>query len=215
MTVFITSIGAINAGEEMRITFELRSDGGENVQRESFIISSRKYLVMGIEKGECSADFYETVSREAEVWSAVKRGVALLSYGACSEKALRMKLSTKGFDKEIAAEAVLEISSMGVMDAERDALVEAQKCVAKLWGKRRITAELFSKGYSSEAVGFAMRALEESGVDYAENCRKLMLKRRVRITDDLREKQKIFAAVSRYGYSASEIKEAYISLKYK
>lgn len=215
MTVFITSIGAVNAGEEIRIAFEIRGDGTEHVQRESFMISSRKYLVMGLEKGECPTDVYETVAREAEVWSAVKRGVALLSYGACSEKALRMKLSAKGFDKEIAAEAVMEISSMGVMDADRDALVEAQKCVAKLWGKRRITAELFSKGYSSEAVGFAMRALEESGVDYAENCRRLMLKRRVRITDDLRERQKIFAAVSRYGYSASEIKEAYISLKYK
>ena len=94
MTVFITSIGAINAGEEIRITFEIRSDGGDNVQREAFVISSRKYLVMGIEKGESTTDVYESVAREAEVWSAVKRGVALLNYGACSEKALRMKLAS-------------------------------------------------------------------------------------------------------------------------
>ena len=213
MIVFITSIGAINAGEEIRITFELHSDGGENVQRESVIISSRKYLVMGIDKGECSTDVYEAVSREAEVWSAVKRGVALLNYGACSEKALRIKLSAKGFDKEIAAEAVMEISSMGVMNAQRDALREAQKCVAKLWGKRRIVSELFSKGYSSEAVTSAMRELENFGVDYIENCRKLMLKRKTEIADEVRGKQKIFAAMSRYGYSASEINQAYLSLK--
>lgn len=215
MTVFITSIGAVNAGEEIRIAFEIRGDGTEHIQRESFMISSRKYLVMGLEKGETTADVYETVAREAEVWSAVKRGVALLNYGACSEKALRIKLSAKGFDKEIAAEAVMEISSMGVMNAERDAFREAQKCLDKLWGKRRITAELFAKGYSSEAVAFAMSGLEEAGVDYAENCLRLMQKRKTKIADDLREKQRIFAAMSRYGYSASEINEAYLSLKCK
>ena len=215
MTVFVTSIAAVNAGEEIRIAFELRSDGGEHVQRESFVISSRKYLVMGIEKGENTVDVYEAVAREAEVWSAVKRGVALLNYGACSEKALRMKLVAKGFDKDIAAEAVAEISSTGVMNEDGDALREAQKCFDKLWGRRRITSELFSKGYSAEAVAFAVSALEEAGVDYAENCRRLMLKRRARATDDLRERQKIFAAMSRYGYSAGEIKEAYLSLKAK
>ena len=213
MTVFVTSIGAVNAGEEIRISFEIRSDSRENVQRESFIISSKKYLVMGIEKGETTTDVYETVAREAEVWSAVKRGLALLNYGACSEKALRMKLSSKGFDKEIAAEAVLEISSMGIMNAERDAICEANKCISKLWGKRRIMSELFAKGYSSEAVAAAMRELELSGVDYTQNCLSLMQKRKTKISNDVREKQKIFAAMSRYGYSASEIREAYFSLE--
>ena len=213
MTVFVTSIGAVNAGEEIRITFEIRSDGGENVQRESFIISSRKYLVLGIEKGESTPDIYEAVAREAEVWSAVKRGVSLLNYGACSEKALRIKLVSKGFDKEIAAEAVSEISSMGIMNAERDAICEANKCISKLWGKRRITSELFAKGYSSDAIAAAMRELECSGVDYTENCRKLMQKRKTEIVNDTRERQKIFAAMSRYGYSAGEIREAYLSLE--
>lgn len=213
MTVFVTSIGAVNSGEEIRIVFEIRDDGGENVQRESFIISSRKYLVKGIEKGESTTDVYETVAREAEVWSAVKRGVALLNYGSCSEKALRTKLSSKGFDKEIAAEAVSEISSMGIMNAERDALCEAEKCVSKLWGKRRITAELFGKGYSSEAVAAAIRELDAGGVDYTQNCFKLMQRRKTKVTNDVREKQKIFAAMSRYGYSASEIRGAFDLLK--
>lgn len=214
MTVFITSIGAVNAGEEIRITAEIRGDA-DQIQRESFIISSRKYLLMGIEKGECTEEIYEAVAREAELWSAVKRGLAILNYGACSEKALRIKLVAKGFDKEIAAEAAFEISSMGVMDAERDALREAQKCLDKLWGKRRIASELFSKGYSSEAVAFAMGELDRSGVDYSENCLRLMQQRKTKVAEDLREKQRIFAAMSRYGYSASEINEAYHSLKSK
>ena len=102
---------------------------------------------------------------------------------------------------------------MGVMNAERDALYEAKKCMAKLWGKRRITSELFSKGYSSESVAAAMRELDRSGVDYTENCRRLMQKRKTAVSDDARERQKIFAAMSRYGYSASEIREAYLSLE--
>lgn len=215
MTVFITSIGAVNAGEEIRITAEIRGDGTEHVQRETFTISSRKYLLMGIEKGEITEDVYEAVAREAEVWSAVKKGLSILNYGACSEKALRIKLLAKGFDKEIVAAAALEISSMGVMDAERDALREAQRCLDKLWGKRRIASELFAKGYPSESVAFAMSELDKVGVDYAENCLKLMKKRKIRVAEDLREKQRIFAAMSRYGYSASEINEAYLSLKSK
>ena len=117
MRIFITSVVSRNAGEEIDVTFELISDSGDNTDRETFTVSSGQYLTLGISKGESDEERYDEVLHAADVWSAVKKGIALLGYGACSEKALRIKLASKGFDKEICAEAVERIVSMGILRA--------------------------------------------------------------------------------------------------
>lgn len=213
MTVRITSLCAINSGEEIKVTFETVGDGTEQICRESFIISSRQYLVLGLSKGECTTEVYDTVAHLSEVWGAVRRGTALLAYGACSEKALRVKLVSKGFDREVAAEAVEELTSLGLMCPLDDALREAQRQCAKLWGKKRIAAELYAKGYSSDTVAYALDALEKSGIDYAENCRALIKKRYGKPPEDISDKKKMYDALVRYGYTSSQIREALLSFE--
>lgn len=208
MTLRIISLSAMNAGEEIKVTLEAISDSGENSSRESYIISSKQYLCLGLSKGECSPELYDEIARLSEIWQAVKRGTALLGYGACSEKALRVKLISKGFDKYVAEDAAAELVTMGLMCPAEDALREAQKLVAKLWGKKRIVAALYEKGYSPESVAYAMSSLEASGVDYVENCQRLISKRYGEMPDDPNEWRKACAALQRYGYSLSEIKDA-------
>ncbi len=208
MDIRIVSVSSRSGGEETEITFVIKSESGEHTARESFIISSARYLTLGFEVGASDTDQYDTVSREAEIWSATKKALFMLSYGACSKKALRTKLVAKGFEKEIAAEAVSALAERGLLRENDDAARVAEKMLAKLWGKRRIVSGLYEKGYSAEAVASAVCALEDSGVDFVENCRKLIKTRYSFDPTDRQSVNKVFSALSRYGYSASEIKQA-------
>lgn len=208
IAIKITSLSAQSAGEEIKVSFEITGNCQSERQNQSFVISAKQYLVLGLTKGECGTQTYDEVSRAAEVWSAVKKAITLLGYGACSEKALRAKLISKGFDKQTAEEAVSEVAARGLIHAEDDATREAHKLVSKLWGKKRIVAALYEKGYSADAVSAAMYALEDSGVDYVGNCRCLLEKRYGKIPSDTPSRQKLFAAMQRYGYSIAEIKQA-------
>ncbi len=208
MRIFIVGISARSAGEEIEISFRVSDDTGERESRESFVISSEQYLTFSPQKGEANEGVYDEISRAALVWAAVKKGTYLLSYGACSQKAMRAKLYSKGIDKEIAAEAVERLASMGLIREFEDALREAEKMAARLWGRRRIGAALYEKGYTSEAVTHALYALEDIEIDFTENCRALIESKYSSALGDKDRERKMVAALMRYGYSMSEIKDA-------
>ena len=208
MRIEITSLYSKNSGEEVVVTFALTSDDAQSTDRHSFTLSAKQYLILSPTKGESDADTFDAVSHAATVWQATKRGIYILGYGACSEKALAAKLVAKGFDRQTAREAVNEIVARGLIRPNDDAAREAQRQAAKLWGKSRVISALYEKGYSAEAVGAAMDALEASGIDYVENCRALIRKKYAEIPTDAKARAKIVAALARYGYSMSEIKQA-------
>lgn len=205
--ISVTSVSSRGAGEEIDVTF-LAEDGTGNCEKTTFTLSSRQYLALGIVKGESDTETFDSVGYAAEVWAATKKGVVLLGYGAASPRAMKAKLISKGFDKTVSEDAAKELVSMGLMNPSSDACELVRKCVAKLWGKKRIIAELYAKGYSAETVAAAVNWLDDTDVDFAENCRSLIEKRYGEIPSDPVERKKLFAALSRYGYSSSEIKGA-------
>ena len=213
MQISISSICARSGGEEIEISFLITSEDGVNTDRQSFIISSSQYLVIMPQKGEANEEIYDEISHASGVWEATKKGIFLLGYGACSERALLMKLYSKGFDKEIAAEAVEQIVLMGLLRAGDDASRLAEQMTKKLWGKKRIISALYEKGYSAEAVEIAINSLEDSGLDFEENCKKLVRKKYSGAELGREGQSKLYAALSRYGYSSSEIKSALLDLK--
>ncbi len=208
MTVSITALSARSGGQEMCVCFETVSDDGVNKSRESFVISSRQYLTLGLCRGECDTDTYDDVCAMSEIWSAVKRGMVMLGYGACSERSLASKLYAKGFDKETSKKATEELVAMGLINEKNDAAQTAIRLASKLWGRKRISAALFEKGYSGDAVDAALDDLEDEGVDYVENCRRLFEKKYGEVPCDPAEKKKMMAALMRYGYTVNEICEA-------
>lgn len=208
MLIDIVSIYALNAGSEICVSFEITSDGGDKSCRESFIISAKQYLTMSPAKGRCTEEQYDEIAYASEVWGAVKKGTSLLGYGACSKKAMRIKLVSKGFSKAVADEAVAELIALGFMRPAEDALREAQRLSDKLFGKKRIVSELYEKGYDAEAVTSALNELENMGVDYVENCRKFIFKRYGDIPEDEVQRRKFYAALQRYGYTISDIRDA-------
>lgn len=207
ISVTVTSVCARSAGEEMDVSF-LVSDGAGNSESSKFTLSARQLLALGVTKGEADTRLFDEVSYAAKVWSATKKGMTLLGYGAKSEKALRIKLVSKGFDKDVAAEAVQTLVSMGLIRAEDDASQIAERLASKGWGRKRIVAGLYEKGYSAEAVAAAMDALEDMDIDFVRNCRELIKKRYGEVPSDPVEYGKMFSALTRYGYSSSEIRQA-------
>lgn len=210
MTLTIASITAGGA-DEVWVGFEFAE--GDKVCRERFLISVEAYTQMGIRKGPCGRELYDRVEEESGIYAAFKRGLYILGYGACSERMLTSKLIAKGFSRETAEEAARRINGAGYMDEELSARREAERCAEKLWGESRIRAALKQKRYSDEAIDDAMFALEDGGIDFAEQCKRVIDQKYKEIPTDRAEMQKLVAAVCRLGYSVSQIKSACVAVQ--
>lgn len=204
MNVTITSISALNGGSEVALT--VRIEEGEHFETRRLVLLARQYAELRPEKGDIDCDKFEVLQSAAEICSAVKRGMYILGYGACSAKQMLIKLRSKGFSRESATSAAEYLCELGYIKEIDDAQREAQKSLKKHWGKRRIAAALIEKGYTREAVAEALDSLDE--VDFAELCAELISQRYRGVPGDVDERRKLVASLLRYGYSSSEIKEA-------
>lgn len=206
MTVSIVSLAA-RGEDEIAVCFEIRS--GEHLQKQSFTVSAAAVADLRLQTGACDRELYDAVAHESSIFSAVKKGLYLLGFGRCSEKALCRKLMAKGIDREIATEAVGELSRRGYLNAENDAKREAERQAAKLWGRRRIAAALFEKGYEQTAIVGALDALEDEGIDYIELCSERLRRTLRELPCEPDAKRKLIASLERCGFSRDEIREAW------
>lgn len=208
MRITVTALVALNSGNEICVYAEISN--GEMAERKKLVLLTEQYSLLKIKKGEITSDQFDEIERASDICSAYKKGLNLLGYGACSEKSLYYKLKTRGFENDICSEAVAMLSRSGYLNENSDARREAERCIAKLWGKKRIISHLYSKGFGDEAVKDVYDVISEA--DFVENCKKLILrdhKRQLALAQsDEKEKQKLFASLVRMGYSFSEIKEA-------
>lgn len=136
---------------------------------------------------------------------ALHRAYAILAYGSCSHKKLMRKLTDKGVDREIAADAVAIVSEKGYIDENELAVRSCEICLDKYWGRGKILQKLREDGYCEEAIDCAQDYLSE--IDFADRCAMLIEKRYLCVPSDKYEMQKMFASIARYGYSTSEIRE--------
>ena len=211
MQIEICSLSA--AGEnEIAVSIEMRA--ADRSEKRRLVIPSETYIDLRLEKGECSRDLYDTLEREAGIYAAYKRGLYILGYGSCSEKMLISKLIAKGLDRETSRIAAERVRERGFLSEESNARREAEKCASKLWGESRIRAHLSSRGYGSEAINDALYFLEDSGVDFEQNCLKLVESkcRAKKLPTDRAELQKLMASVMRCGYGVSQVKHAILQI---
>ena len=205
MTFNVTSVSAGGIGEII-VSFDIREGEKRSVSR--FLISDDAYTKLSLTVGMSDMLTYEAVEREAYIYGAYKRAIYLLGFSASSRRALYKKLVSKGFDPEYSRIALDRLSDNGLLCEADSAIREAEKCASKLWGEERIRAALFEKGYSDESISTAFFALEDSGVDFDENCLSLIKKKYSSLPTDKKELQKIISSLMRYGYSLSQIKRA-------
>ena len=193
------------------VTFVVSQNSNEDL--ETFVISQGRFRQLRLVPGATNTDVYDEVCYYDKLFSACKTAKNALAYGDRSRKSLVGKLRMKGVEPEIAEEAVAELEAKGYLNDTATATREAERAARKLWGKRRISAALFEKGYDEEVVRKAIYALEDSEVDFVENCAELILKKYDGIPQDPKEKSKLFAAMTRYGYTSSEINSAIDKIK--
>ena len=209
MTISVRSVSARNGGSEAVVKVRLSS--GDNFEDKVFVLSMQSYAELRVGKGEISEENFDELQRAAEIYSALKRGMNILGYGSCSGRNLVLKLRSKGVSRDVAQEAAKLLCERGYINEREDACREAERCLKKHWGARRIEAQLHSKGYSCEAIDAAMDSLVE--VDFATLCAELISKRVGKIPEAEGDKRKLFSSLARYGYTPSEIKNAIEKIK--
>lgn len=207
MRLAITSLSA--RGEDgIAVTFDISSEGYS--QRQTFLLDGRAVADLGLKVGECDRELFDETEYASKVCAAKKKALFLLGYGASSPKNLVRKLVMKGISKEVAADAVKVLLRDGLMTPSEDAKREAEKCVSKLLGRKRIAAALYEKGYSDRDIKYALDALDADGVDYIELCAERIRRNISEIPQTPEEKRKLVSKFERYGFTLTEIKEALI-----
>lgn len=209
LTITIRALRAQHEGAEMLV--QLLLENGEHQEQKSLVITTEQYCEFNLTRGPISEEVYEQIEEAAELCRALRSGESLLSYGANSVQALTRKLVGKGYKREVAAVAAERLAGYGLIDEERDMKREVEKCLRKLWGAKRISAHLWSKGYAIETMQGLNELLED--IDFSQNCATLIKKHYGEVPQDADEHRRMIASLSRYGYSISEIREAIRLLK--
>ena len=207
MTVTLLSM-ADHGGEEISVTFSLQS--GDYIEKKRFLLSTTQVADLRLRVGECDRLCYDSVEYAAKLHDATKRALTTLGYGSCSEKMLCRKLVMKGVARGVAEDAVAELCERGLLDSSASAVREVEKGIAKLWGRRRIAAALYEKGYSDRTVKEALSILAK--VDEVELCVRRIEKQAGEIPTDPTERKKLIASLERYGFSSSQIREAFVRI---
>lgn len=204
LTITVRALRAQHEGAEMLV--QLLLENGEHQEQKSLVITTEQYCEFNLTRGPITEETYERLEEAAELCHALRSGESLLSYGANSVQTLTRKLVGKGYKREVAAMAAERLAGYGLINEERDMKSEVEKCLRKLWGSKRISAHLWSRGYATETMQGLSNLLAD--IDFAQNCAALIQKHYGEVPTDADEHRRMIASLSRYGYSIGEIRDA-------
>ena len=197
--------GIVRRGDStVLVSVEVSNDCGREIV--DFILLDTLFEELMIERGDEVGDILSSLDHYSSVTAAYSSALSSLAYVQSSLKALYRKLIIKGFAKDVSREAIDIIRERGFVDEEAIAIRRAELMVEKLWGRSRILKKLFEEGFPSEIIEKVSDSLDE--VDFSERCASAIAKRYSCIPDDRRERDKMYAALMRLGYSSSDIREA-------
>lgn len=215
MNILLYAVNPISGGEETELCFEL-SDG-EHIEKKKLVITAEMFFELGFPhfpcgKVEISCGKLDEIEYLAEKTAAIKRGLYILSFADNTKKSLVRKLIMKGFSKEIAADAADHLEKTGyINETEAAKTLSHDMAQKKLYGPRRISAALYEKGFSRNAVESAMKELDE---DFHIICgKRIEAMGGKEIFADKAKKQKAVASLMRYGFSYDDIREGLRLLK--
>ena len=154
----------------------------------------------------------ENYNKECNLTKAKNRVMDIINRRLLPKKAIIDDLIKRGFDKQIATEAVKEFENLGYIDDYFFATEYAKDAFFyKKHGKLRIINDLCQKGIEKD---IAKDALDELELDEKDNLIDI-LKSRFANTDfsDFKEKNKVIRYFATRGYNISDIINAIDKLK--
>ena len=207
--LYIRSIRALGNGERMEIAVSLEC--GENREDRRFPLTAGQYFELNLQKGEISEETFDAIERASRLTGAIRQGENLLSYGANSALTLTRKIMRHGYSQAEASDAVAHLQARGLIDEWSDLSREVEKCLRKHWGADRIRGHLWSRGYDREVMERLPELLD--AVDFPAHCAALLCKQYGGLPESREERNRVTAALYRYGYRLDEIKEAFKRLQ--
>lgn len=149
----------------------------------------------------------EQLCSTAQYCQAIARAEGLLANSDYSRTRLIHRLMRFGFDRSICERAADYMIEKGyIREVDQTLRIARFYCKSKHWGKKRIAAELMGRGYCHDAVMNALNSLTEE--EYFSSLVQLVEKKYSTPCADENEKQKRVAALSRLGFSFTEIQRA-------
>ncbi len=206
MKIEISGVSAVADGAQILLTVTL-SDG-EHREKRKLLIFTEQYLSLGLSRGALiDEEALDALISASKLCRAMKKGCDLLSYSPSSRARLKSRLISKGIDRESAEEAAERLAQVGAIDEQKDASRAVRSCLKKLWGRKRIINELYSKGYPQSVITDALSELDEDV--WLNGCVAFLRKKGAdNALKDPEEIKKLIACAARYGYSYPEIKQA-------
>ncbi len=147
---------------------------------------------------------YGAIEHAAAVTMAVGTAARILSASDKSARMLKRRLLEKDIPEDAAEDAVAFMVKKGYLNEKRQAFAYAESAVrTKLWGKRRISRELYAKGYDGDAIRYAVDEISEEEYDAAlrKHLDKMFRKSYNVDRDQIR---RMAAACERLGHSPSD-----------
>ncbi len=141
----------------------------------------------------------EALYGESLAFRAREKALYYLSNRDYGSGELIQKLCRAGTDRTVAEQTVMRLRESGLIDDERYATTLARDLQErKLYPKRRIAMALREKGFSSEIVSLAVDSLSD---EEEEQALSLLHKKRIFMIEDPKQREKVLAMLSRYGFS--------------
>ncbi len=185
--------------------FEVYSEAGlEFVCNEKFLLQNQL-----LPHRECEEEDFETLRAKAHILDGIRKCVDILSRKDYSQKELLQKLSQKGIPEDAAQVAVTYMADHGYQDDFRygKRLAELAK---NSYGRRRGEQILYNHGIEREMT---KEICDEVFGDETSEWEKLdrILQKTVKDENlkDPQFKNKVFAKLTRLGYSSSAISGAF------
>ncbi|MBQ9805935.1 MAG: RecX family transcriptional regulator [Clostridia bacterium] len=204
LSITLRSITSQNNGSEVALRILIECD--EHREERRLILSMDQYLEQKPTKGELTEEAFEALEAAAELCRAIRAGEHLLAYGGNTVQMLMQKLIRRGFSRAVAMQAAEELQRMGVINERRDMERELEKCLHKLWGAKRINAQMWARGFGVDAMAELPSLLES--IDFVPRCAALIRKHYGEVPADGDEQRRMIAWLARYGYSLQEIRAA-------
>ena len=205
-------------GEEVELEILISPEGvhadDPRSERRRLTVSSKMLFEIGnigvnVLPYSLTTEQFDILEYDEKLWEAVKKGFDLLSYGDNTERRLAVKLLERGFTADIAEDAAAYLVNEGAID-ESDQLERFVTALAerKHYGPARIRQEVIRHGFSREIVSEKLGALFDEIDFYSQLMYLLERKCDTEQLDDMKYRQKLYAAMQRQGYGYSDIKDA-------
>lgn len=205
--ITVRYLRAQGTGDVISVGVELTDPTRNLSETRRYTVQTELLTALDIHKGVISLEKLEELESISQLSAAYGRALSILAYGANSAQALTLKLRQRGFDAEIAQAAVSMLKERGYLREQTDALREAERCLAKGWGQKRIELYLHQRGYSKQDAALAIEELGD--LDEVSRCAQMAERKSVAKPADAKEKQKLIAYLIRQGYGMDVIRAAF------